>query len=104
MFGETKRVRSATVHSFQGSESEAVIFDVVDCAPRDSLGLLLRDTNERAADRLMNVAITRTKYKFIMVANVSGMRSIYPQRGLLIRDYLDLVIGTSRHEIGRAHV
>ncbi len=101
VFGKTKRVRSATVHSFQGSESEAVIFDVVDCAPRDSLGLLLRDMNERASDRLMNVAITRAKFKFIMVANVLGMRSIYPQTGLLIRDFLDLMLDTGRRIYGR---
>lgn len=89
-------IRSATVHSFQGAETEAVIFDVVDCAPRDSLGLLLRETNGQLADRLMNVAITRAKFKFLIVANVTGMRDIYPQKGLLLRNYLDLTKGTDR--------
>ena len=98
VFGDdaSERVRSATVHSFQGSETEAVIFDVVDCAPRDSLGLLLRETEGRTADRLMNVAITRAKYKFVMVANVLGMKDIYPQKGLLLRDYLDLTCNTDK--------
>ncbi len=91
--GGTERVRGATVHGFQGSEAEAVIFDVVDCAPRDSLGMLLRDNRGGMADRLLNVAITRAKYKFVMVANLAGMQDIFPPEELLLRRLMDAIAG-----------
>lgn len=74
---------------FQGSEADAVVFDVVDCAPRSALGLLLRERDNRAADRLLNVAMTRARYKFVLVANRMGMSSIYPGEGLLLRRVFD---------------
>lgn len=74
---------------FQGSEADAVVFDVVDCAPRSALGLLLRERDNRAADRPLNVAMTRARYKFVLVANRMGMSSIYPGEGLLLRRVFD---------------
>ncbi len=60
------RVESGTVHQFQGSDADVVIFDLVDGPGRDSLGALLQgDTGLR----LVNVAITRAKAKFILIAD-----------------------------------
>lgn len=57
---------AATVHRFQGSERDVMIFDTVDSAPQDRAGMLLMGKD---SERLINVAITRTKGKFIHVSN-----------------------------------
>ncbi|WP_328588901.1 AAA domain-containing protein [Niallia nealsonii] len=56
----------ATVHRFQGSEKDMVIFDNVEGFPIERPGMLLVG---KESERLINVAITRTKGKFIHVAN-----------------------------------
>ncbi|WP_219846570.1 AAA domain-containing protein [Salinibacter sp. 10B] len=59
-------VEVGTVHQFQGSEADVVIFDVVDGPGRSSPGVLLRgDTGIR----LVNVAATRARGKLIVLAN-----------------------------------
>lgn len=59
-------IEAGTVHQFQGSESDAVIFDLVDGPGRRNLGLLLRgDTGTR----LVNVAISRAKGKLVVIAD-----------------------------------
>lgn len=57
---------AATVHKFQGSEKEVIIFDSVDGRPFERPGMLLIG---KESERLINVAITRTKGKFIHVNN-----------------------------------
>lgn len=57
---------AGTVHQFQGSDADVVIFDMVDGIGRQNIGSLLRgDTGIR----LVNVAITRAKGKFIIIAD-----------------------------------
>lgn len=62
-------VRSATVHQFQGSEQPVVIYDAVDCFRMPYPGALLTSKRNDTANRLFNVAMTRTQGKFILVAN-----------------------------------
>ena len=57
---------AATVHKFQGSEREVIVFDSVDSWPQERPGMLLVG---RDSERLINVAITRTKGKFIHINN-----------------------------------
>ncbi|MEH7107979.1 AAA domain-containing protein [Bacillus sp. JJ1764] len=57
---------AATVHRFQGSERDVMIFDTVDSAPQQRPGMLLTGKD---SERLINVAITRTKGKFLHVSN-----------------------------------
>lgn len=57
---------AATVHRFQGSERDVMIFDTVDSEPQERAGMLLTGKD---SERLINVAITRTKGKFIHVSN-----------------------------------
>lgn len=57
---------AATVHRFQGSERDVMIFDTVESAPQERAGMLLTGKD---SERLINVAITRTKEKFIHVSN-----------------------------------
>jgi hypothetical protein len=60
------RVEVGTVHQFQGSEADVVIFDLVDGPGRSRLGTLLRgDTGVR----LTTVAATRGRGKLILIAN-----------------------------------
>jgi hypothetical protein len=59
-------VDSGTVHQFQGSDADVVIFDMVDGSGRGGLGLLLKDD---VGKRLVNVAITRARGKLIVVAD-----------------------------------
>jgi very-short-patch-repair endonuclease len=59
-------IEVGTVHSFQGGEADAVIFDVVDGFPRTGPGILLRDDTGM---RLVNVAITRARGKLVIIAD-----------------------------------
>jgi hypothetical protein len=67
----TADIIAATVHRFQGSERDVMVFDTVDCEPQTRAGMLLTG---RDSERLINVAITRTKGKFIHVSNQSFIR------------------------------
>jgi very-short-patch-repair endonuclease len=60
------KIEVGTVHAFQGSESDVVIFDIVDGPPRPGLGVLLRGDS---GTRLANVAITRAKGKLLLIAH-----------------------------------
>lgn len=65
------QIVSATVHRFQGSEQDMMIFDTVDGDPETRPGMLLTGQN---SERLLNVALTRTKGKFIHIANGTFIR------------------------------
>lgn len=67
----TADIVSATVHRFQGSERDVMIFDTVDSNPQERAGMLLTGKD---SERLINVAITRTKGKFIHVCNLAFIR------------------------------
>lgn len=55
-----------TIHQFQGSEADIVIFDLVDGPGRGKLGRLLEGD---AGMRLVNVAVTRARGKVILLAH-----------------------------------
>jgi superfamily I DNA and/or RNA helicase len=63
---------SATVHRLQGSERDVMIFDTVDSYPQERPGMLLIGND---SERLINVAITRTKGKFIQVSDAAFIQS-----------------------------
>lgn len=62
-------ISCATVHQFQGSEKPIIIYDAVDCFRMSYPGTLLTSQKNDTANRLFNVALTRTQGKFILVAN-----------------------------------
>lgn len=64
-----KPITTATVHQFQGSEKDVIIFDAVDCYLQKYPGTLLTLQNNDYANRLFNVALTRARGKFVAVAN-----------------------------------
>ncbi|MRX70762.1 AAA family ATPase [Bacillus lacus] len=61
-----EKVLAATVHKFQGSERDIILFDSVDGDPQQRAGMLLTGKN---SERLVNVAVTRSRGKFIHLAN-----------------------------------
>lgn len=73
-----QQVKCATVHQFQGSECDVILFDSVDCYLRRFPSNLL------VSDRLVNVALSRAKGKFIFIGNI---------------DYLDEKVTSSNHMI-----
>lgn len=64
-----KPITCATVHQFQGSEKDVIVFDAVDCYLQKYPGKLLNSQNNDLANRLFNVALTRARGKFVAVAN-----------------------------------
>jgi hypothetical protein len=81
----TADIISATVHRFQGSERDVMIFDTVDSEPQERAGMLLTG---RESERLINVAITRTKGKFIHVSNTSFIRR-HVYQGKILRQLVE---------------
>ncbi|MEW6751173.1 MAG: AAA domain-containing protein [Candidatus Latescibacterota bacterium] len=76
------RLRAATVHRFQGAESEAVIVDLVDAAPLQGASQLTgkdRDT----ARRLVNVALSRAKGKLLVLVPEGFVRSTQGPAGVV---------------------
>lgn len=72
----TTTVSCATVHQFQGSESDVIVFDAVESYPKGAVGYLMgKDPNQVA--RLINVAITRGKGKVITVANARFWENVF---------------------------
>ena len=81
----TADIISATVHRFQGSERDVMIFDTVDSAPLERAGMLLTG---RDSERLINVAITRTKGKFLHVTDQNFIKK-HVYRGKTLRQLVD---------------
>ena len=67
-YGQSTTISCATVHQFQGSESDVLIFDAVESYPGNKVGFLMGKVPNEVV-RLINVAITRARGKLITVAN-----------------------------------
>lgn len=63
-------IRAGTIHSFQGSEADIVIFDLVIDEPHWKANLFMTDKeiNEELR-KMFNVAVTRAKFKLYIVGN-----------------------------------
>lgn len=72
----TTNVSCATVHQFQGSESDVIVFDAVESYPKSAVGYLMGKEPNQVA-RLINVAITRGKGKVITVANARFWENVF---------------------------
>lgn len=71
-----KEILAATVHKFQGSECDMMIFDLVDSFPQSRPGILLTD---KKGDRLVNVAMTRARGKLLVMADADYMKERVPK-------------------------
>ena len=86
---ERKKIVCATVHQFQGSERDVIIYDAVDCYLMTHPGMLLTSTANNYANRLYNVAVTRAKGKMISVVNVDFMKAKGLSKNLVFRKMID---------------
>lgn len=69
-------VRAGTVHSFQGSEADVVIFDLVVDEPHFRVNLFMKTPQiMEQMRRLFNVAVTRAKFKLIIVGDFKYCRT-----------------------------
>lgn len=64
-----KSVKVATVHRFQGTERNLIIFDTVESPPQSKAGKLIVGGLKSTAMRLANVAVSRAQGKFIGLVN-----------------------------------
>lgn len=71
---------SATVHRFQGSEKDLIVFDVVDGFPQNRPSMLIAGKD---SERLVNVAMTRAKAKFIHVCDQNYIRKNVNRRNTI---------------------
>lgn len=65
------RVRIGTVHTFQGSECDVIIFDMVDCSrfEKGKKSYFGRIYAGEQGEQLLNVAISRARHKLIVVCD-----------------------------------
>ncbi len=92
-------ISAATVHTFQGNERDIIVFDFVDDKPLP-LGVLLssryknndydvgEDEDISEGERLLNVAITRTRKRLLFIGNFDYL-SARSAEGSLLRFVLD---------------
>jgi len=66
--GLLDEVLPGTVHSFQGSEADVVIFDLVNDEPHWRVGMF-NPANDENTKRLLNVALTRARRRLIVVGD-----------------------------------
>ena len=78
------RVRISTVHSFQGGEEKVIIFDTVEGNGAKNWSMLNED-NDKDADKLINVAITRAEAKFYLIANKDYILEKFPSNSIIVR-------------------
>jgi hypothetical protein len=70
-----KNVKVATVHRYQGSEQDFVIFDTVEGPPKEKAGKLVMGGMDSTAMRLTNVAISRAKGKFVSLFHQNYLKT-----------------------------
>ena len=91
-----KQVSCATVHQFQGSEKDVIIYDAVDCYRMAYPGALITSQSNNYANRLYNVALTRAKGKMISVANIDYLKNKNLSKDLIFRKYIDELSSSKR--------
>jgi len=82
------RIVCATVHQFQGSERDVIIYDAVDCYRMPYPGKLLTSTTNNYANRLYNVALTRARGKMLSVVNRDYMQAKNLSESLMFRQMI----------------
>ncbi len=91
---EGRQISCATVHQFQGSEKDIIIYDAVDCYRSTHPGMMLTSMNNNYANRLFNVALTRARGKFIGITNVDYMHNKGLSSKLMFERFLQNIRST----------
>ncbi len=88
-------IRAGTIHSFQGSEADIVVFDLVIDEPHWKANLFMTDKEVNEDLRKMfNVAITRAKFKLYIVGNFAYCQK--RAKGNALSELLDKLIQKDR--------
>lgn len=90
------KITCATVHQFQGSEQDVIIYDAVDCYRMQYPGVLLSSMANNYANRLYNVALTRAKGKMVSIVNADYMEAKNLSRTLIFRNMIDSLKAKSK--------
>jgi superfamily I DNA and/or RNA helicase len=80
-----REVVAGTVHSFQGSEADVVILDLVNDEPHWRVGMFMPESNDQTR-RLLNVAVTRARKRLIVVGDFKYIGK-YANKNSFIRKY-----------------
>lgn len=88
---EIQNISASTVHQFQGSERDIIIFDLTDCYRMSNAGILLTSHNLEQANKLLNVAITRARGKFILLLNLDYFKRKIKDKTLLLYHLLNIL-------------
>lgn len=66
-----ERIKIGTVHTFQGSECDIIIYDIVDCDKCENQKNLTTGKiyGGKEGEQLLNVALSRARYKLIIVGD-----------------------------------
>ncbi len=78
-------LRINTVHSFQGGEETAIIFDCVEGPGVSSWSMLDDQRQDSDARLLLNVALTRAKFKVFLVAHKEHLQSVLKRDSIILR-------------------
>lgn len=72
-----KRIKIGTIHTFQGSECDVIIYDMVDCGQLESgkVSGIGRIYAGKEGERLLNVALSRAKHKLIVVCDKNYIKN-----------------------------
>ena len=73
--GLENEVRSGTIHNFQGSEADLVIFDLVNDEPHFRVAMFIPAFDEDMK-RLINVALTRAKRRLFVVGDFDYIQKL----------------------------
>ena len=84
------KITCATVHQFQGSEQDVIVYDAVDCYKSSYPGMLLSSEQNNYANRLFNVAMTRAKGKMVSLVNVEYMENKKLSGKRMFRQLIDM--------------
>ncbi|MBR3431349.1 MAG: AAA family ATPase [Clostridia bacterium] len=85
------KITCATVHQFQGSEQDMIVYDAVDCYRMPYPGMLLSSEQNNYANRLFNVAVTRARGKLISLVNTEYMENKKLSVTLMFRQMMDML-------------
>ena len=87
-----ERILIGTIHAFQGSERDVIIWDLVDTY-NDGLGLLYK---QGQGERLCNVAASRAKSKLVVVGDEKAFQKDHSLTSPKLRQVLSSIASTVR--------
>lgn len=91
----SKNLRVNTIHSFQGGEETAIIFDSVEGQGAKKWSMVNEYDNTESAKLLLNVAFTRAEKKLYVVANTDYIKKTF-QSNTFFMDVLRHIIAKGK--------